>query len=79
MPKCSYCGSMYDVPKGLTYVLKDGTVKLLCSSKCRKNFLMGRRKVRWVEDPSKVKGKTKKKKTNVKKKQTFKSLKKKKK
>ncbi len=48
MPKCSYCGDDYDFHKGLTYVLKDGNVKYLCSSKCRKNMLMKRRKVRWI-------------------------------
>ncbi len=62
MTKCSYCGKEYDVPHGMTLVQKDGTIKHLCSSKCRKNMLMGRRKVRWVEDPSKAKGKVKKKK-----------------
>lgn len=54
MPKCSYCGNMYDLHKGVTLVLKDGNAKPLCSSKCRKNFNLKRRKVRWV---------TKKKKT----------------
>jgi len=39
---------MYDIPHGLTLVMNDGTVKNLCSSKCRKNMLMKRRKVRWV-------------------------------
>ena len=48
MPKCVYCGKMYDIPKGLTLVMKDGTINYLCSSKCRKNMLMKRRKVRWV-------------------------------
>jgi ribosomal protein L24E len=48
MPKCSFCGKDYDLHKGLTLVLKDGTVKRLCSSKCRKNLLMKRRKVRWI-------------------------------
>ena len=57
MPKCSYCGKMYEPPKGLSLVLKDGTVKFLCSSKCRKNFYMGRRKVVWI---SKKKKETKK-------------------
>jgi len=57
MTKCVYCGKEYDIPRGLTLVMKDGKVNYLCSSKCRKNMLMGRRKVRWVEDPSKVKGK----------------------
>lgn len=48
MPKCVYCGTMYDVPKGLTLIMKDGTINHLCSSKCRKNKFMKRRKVRWV-------------------------------
>jgi large subunit ribosomal protein L24e len=50
MPKCSFCHSMYEFPRGLTYVLIDGTVMHFCSSKCRKNFKMGRKnkKVKWV-------------------------------
>ena len=48
MPKCSYCGSEYPLHQGLTLILKEGSVKYLCSSKCRKNFYMKRRKVRWV-------------------------------
>jgi len=48
MPKCVYCGKNYEFPRGLTYILKDGTVKFLCSSKCRKNMAMKRRKVIWV-------------------------------
>ena len=55
MPKCSYCKNEYDVHKGLTLILKDGTVKHLCSSKCRKNMLMKRRKVRWISKKKKVK------------------------
>ena len=58
MPKCSYCKNDYDVHKGLTYILKDGTIKHLCSSKCRKNMLMKRRKVRWVSKTKKTSGKT---------------------
>ncbi len=48
MPKCSFCGRMYEFPRGLTIVQTDTNVKYLCSSKCRKNMLMKRRKVRWV-------------------------------
>jgi ribosomal protein L24E len=55
MPKCSYCGKQYEFPKGLTFVKKDGTVKNLCSSKCRRNMLMKRRKVRWVNKKKKEK------------------------
>ena len=48
MSKCVYCGKMYSSPKGLTLVMKNGVVNHLCSSKCRKNMLMKRRKVRWI-------------------------------
>jgi len=48
MPKCVYCGKEYGVPRGMTLFLNDGTVKTLCSSKCRKNMKMKRRKVRWI-------------------------------
>jgi large subunit ribosomal protein L24e len=59
MPKCSYCGKDYELPRGLTLVKTDGNVKYLCSSKCRKNMLMGKRKVRWI-----LKSKTKDKKSS---------------
>jgi len=55
MPKCSYCGKMYEPPRGLTYVLKDGTVKYLCSGKCKKNMAMKRRKVEWIRKAKKSK------------------------
>ncbi|MEK6823768.1 MAG: 50S ribosomal protein L24e [Nanoarchaeota archaeon] len=48
MPKCFYCKKEYDIHIGLTFILSDGTIKHLCSSKCRKNMLMKRRKVRWI-------------------------------
>ena len=48
MPKCVYCGKDYEFPKGLTLVSKDGHINYLCSSKCRKNRNMKRRKVRWI-------------------------------
>jgi large subunit ribosomal protein L24e len=54
MPKCVFCGKTYEFPRGLTYIKIDGTINYLCSSKCRKNMLMKRRKVRWV-----IKGKKK--------------------
>jgi ribosomal protein L24E len=61
MPKCVYCHKNYEFPKGLTYVTKDGTANPLCSSKCRKNMLMGRRKVRWLPENIKFNPKNKKK------------------
>ena len=55
MPKCVYCGEEYGVPRGLTLVMNDGTVNTLCSSKCRKNMKMKRRKVRWISKKKKDK------------------------
>ncbi len=57
MPKCVYCGKDYDSHKGLTLVTKDGSVNYFCSSKCRKNKLMKRRKVRWISKKKKEKRK----------------------
>ena len=54
MPKCSYCGKMYDFYKGLTFVKVDGTVSYFCSSKCRKNMKLKRRKVRWIPGKKKI-------------------------
>ncbi|MBU1252297.1 MAG: 50S ribosomal protein L24 [Nanoarchaeota archaeon] len=53
MPKCVYCGTQYEFPRGLTLVTNDGTPNYLCSSKCRKNMKMKRRKVRWVSKKQK--------------------------
>ncbi len=55
MPKCSYCGKMYDIHRGVTLVKNDGTILHLCSSKCRKNMAMKRRKVRWISKSKKTK------------------------
>ncbi len=52
--KCVYCGKLYDVPHGLTWVMNDGRILYLCSSKCRKNMLMKRRKVRWIHKSEEV-------------------------
>jgi large subunit ribosomal protein L24e len=49
MPKCVFCKQDYDLHKGVTLVKNDGSINYLCSSKCRKNMLMKRRKVRWVD------------------------------
>ncbi|MBS3086862.1 50S ribosomal protein L24e [Candidatus Pacearchaeota archaeon] len=53
MPKCVYCGKVYEYPRGLTIVTNAGVVNYLCSSKCRKNMMMKRRKVRWVSKKQK--------------------------
>ncbi len=68
MPKCVYCEKNYEFPHGLTLVMKDGTVNTFCSSKCKKNMLMGRRKVRWLPAHLKFNPKNKIKKGKKKKK-----------
>ena len=55
MPKCSYCSKVYDEHKGLTLVMNSGVINHLCSSKCRKNMEMKRRKVRWILKGKKTK------------------------
>ena len=46
---------MYENPRGLTLVMVNGTINHLCSSKCRKNMKMKRRKVRWISKTKKEK------------------------
>jgi large subunit ribosomal protein L24e len=55
MPKCSYCKQMYDVPRGLTYVLASGDILYFCSSKCFKNYKLGRKadKRTWIRKKDK--------------------------
>lgn len=55
MPKCVYCGTVYEFPNGLTLVTNKGNINYLCSGKCRKNMKMKRRKVRWVSKDVKKK------------------------
>ena len=59
MPKCSFCGKDYDIPRGLTFVLPNGNLIYFCCSKCEKNYKMGRRgdKQNWVRKQKKIKGK----------------------
>ncbi|MBM1154351.1 50S ribosomal protein L24 [archaeon] len=45
---CHFCGRKFLETHGIMFVKNDGSVIWLCSSKCRKNFLMGR-------DPTKLK------------------------
>ena len=75
MPKCVYCQKQYEFPKGLTLIMKSGEINHLCSSKCRKNMLMGRRKVRWLPKSIKFNPKNKIKKKKIKKKKVMKKTK----
>jgi len=55
MPKCVYCGNEYKFPRGITLVMNDGKINHLCSSKCRKNMGMKKRRVRWISKKKKTK------------------------
>lgn len=61
MPKCVYCEKDYEFPRGVTLVTNKGAINYLCSSKCRKNMAMGRRKVRWISNKKPLGSKTQKK------------------
>jgi large subunit ribosomal protein L24e len=53
MQKCSFCGEIYEFPRGLTYVTSEGKIFYFCKSKCRKNMLKLKRdrlKVKWVKN-----------------------------
>ena len=52
MLKCVYCEKDYDIHRGVTLVMNSGKINHFCSAKCKKNWGMKRRKVRWI---SKVK------------------------
>jgi len=56
MPRCNFCGKMYDLPRGITVVTKKGELLHFCSSKCRKNHKLGRipRKVKWIKKKKKA-------------------------
>jgi len=42
--KCSFCKSEIPAGTGIEYVLKNGKILYFCSSKCRKNMLVLKRK-----------------------------------
>jgi large subunit ribosomal protein L24e len=50
--KCSFCGSNIKLGSGKMFVKNDGTIYYFDSSKCEKNFLMGRKskKIKWTRD-----------------------------
>jgi large subunit ribosomal protein L24e len=47
--KCSFCGKELKPGTGKMFVKNDGVVFYFCSSKCEKNFKMGResKKSKW--------------------------------
>ncbi|MCD6248419.1 MAG: 50S ribosomal protein L24e [Hadesarchaea archaeon] len=57
--KCSFCGGSIDPGSGLMFVKRDGSISFFCSSKCERNFRLGRkpRRVKWTERSRRMRGK----------------------
>jgi len=51
MVKCFFCGTESSIHQGVHLINNDGSISYFCSSKCRKNFDMGRdkKKLKWTE------------------------------
>ena len=48
MTRCNYCSKQMKLGRGITFVTIDSKVLHFCSSKCRKNFKLGRKKKKWA-------------------------------
>ena len=48
---CSFCGKAYEIGTGIQIAKNDGNIIYFCSSKCRKNFNLGRSAIhtRWTQ------------------------------
>jgi ribosomal protein L24E len=58
MPKCSYCNKDYESFLGMQVVdAVTGNIRYYCSSKCRKNSEMKRKKKKWAKFASETKTK----------------------
>jgi len=55
--KCSICNSNIAKGTGKMFVRNDGRIFHFCSSKCQKNWKMGRtgKKLKWVTKEKKIK------------------------
>jgi large subunit ribosomal protein L24e len=55
--KCIFCSKPQEPGKGVILAMNDGKIIYFCSSKCKKNYKMGRnpKKTGWVRPPEKVK------------------------
>ena len=51
MAKCNYCGKQIIPGRGIIYVEVSGRIHDLCSSKCKRNRMLGRDplKLKWTE------------------------------
>jgi ribosomal protein L24E len=60
MVKCSFCGSEYEFPRGVTQVNStSGHVNYFCSRKCRVYSKMNRKKGKWSGKQTKTEYKKK--------------------
>lgn len=61
MAKCNFCNSVVKQGRGKTFVARDGRALNFCSSKCEKNFLLGRnpKRVNWIRKAKKKKAEEK--------------------
>ncbi len=59
MAKCSFCGENIPEGRGKMLVKNDGRIFHFCSSKCEKNWELGRegKRVKWTQTSRKEKGK----------------------
>ncbi|UCD20967.1 MAG: 50S ribosomal protein L24e [archaeon] len=50
MAKCTFCRKEAEQGRGIYFVTDDGKTFYFCSSKCRRNFKLGRkaRKIKWA-------------------------------
>ncbi len=50
MAKCSFCDTIIKAGRGKISITKEGRAMSLCSSKCEKNFKLGRnpKKMKWI-------------------------------
>ncbi|MEM7825829.1 MAG: 50S ribosomal protein L24e [Candidatus Aenigmatarchaeota archaeon] len=48
--RCSFCTRNFKINKGKMLVRNSGEILYFCSSKCEKNYLLGRdsKKLKWV-------------------------------
>ena len=57
--KCAFCGKRLNPGTGLMLVKRDGATHTFCTSKCERNFGLGRKpyRVKWTESSRKSRGK----------------------
>ncbi|MEM7826826.1 MAG: 50S ribosomal protein L24e [Candidatus Aenigmatarchaeota archaeon] len=51
MPKCSFCSKRIEIGRGKLFIKTTGKSFWFCSSKCEKNFALGRnpKRLGWIK------------------------------